>query len=133
MMEKHIPEEMMKQASDKAMEGKTPLFFSYDDTYLGMICVADTMKEDSPQAIKEMQNIKKVDLYNIDDLYLNMVIKMDKGEIYDDDLYVFEKGQEVKVCEQNMYNKLIDGLNADIDNMKSITDRLSVILNKIDL
>ena len=57
MMEKHIPGEMMKQASDKAMEGKTPLFFSYDDTYLGMICVADTMKEDSPQAIKEMQNM----------------------------------------------------------------------------
>lgn len=57
MMEKHIPEEMMKQASDKAMEGKTPLFFSYDDTYLGMICVADIMKEDSPQAIKEMQNM----------------------------------------------------------------------------
>lgn len=57
MMEKHIPEEMMKQASDKAMEGKTSLFFSYDDTYLGMICVADTMKEDSPQAIKEMQNM----------------------------------------------------------------------------
>ena len=57
MMEKHISEEMMTQASDKAMEGKTPLFFSYDDTYLGMICVADTMKEDSPQAIKEMQNM----------------------------------------------------------------------------
>ena len=57
MMEKHIPKEMMKQASDKAMRGKTPLFFSYDDTYLGMICVADTMKEDSPQAIKEMQNM----------------------------------------------------------------------------
>ena len=48
---------MMKQASDKATEGKTPLFFSYDDTYLGMICVADTMKEDSAQAIKEMQNM----------------------------------------------------------------------------
>ena len=57
MMEKYIPEEMMKQASDKATEGKTPLFFSYDDTYLGMICVADTMKEDSAQAIKEMQNM----------------------------------------------------------------------------
>ena len=57
MMEKHIPEEMMTQASDKAMEGKTPLFFSYNDTYLGMICVADTMKDDSPQAIKEMQNM----------------------------------------------------------------------------
>lgn len=57
MMEKHIPEEMKKQASDKAMRGKTPLFFSYDDTYLGMICVADTMEEDSPQAIKEMQNM----------------------------------------------------------------------------
>ena len=57
MMEQHIPENVKEQAKTMAKEGKTPLFFSYDNYYLGMICVADTMKEDSPQAIKEMQNM----------------------------------------------------------------------------
>ena len=57
MMEQHIPEDVKLQAKTMAKEGKTPLFFSYDNYYLGMICVADTMKEDSPQAIKEMQNM----------------------------------------------------------------------------
>ena len=57
MMEQHIPDEVKEQAKSMAKEGKTPLFFSYDNYYLGMICVADTMKEDSPQAIKEMQNM----------------------------------------------------------------------------
>lgn len=57
MMEQHIPDDIKKQAKTMAKEGKTPLFFSYDNYYLGMICVADTMKEDSPQAIKEMQNM----------------------------------------------------------------------------
>lgn len=57
MMENHIPDDVEIQAKNMAKEGKTPLFFSYDDYYLGMICVADTMKEDSPQAIKEMQNM----------------------------------------------------------------------------
>lgn len=57
MMEKHIPDDVEIQAKNMAKESKTPLFFSYDDYYLGMICVADTMKEDSPQAIKEMQNM----------------------------------------------------------------------------
>ncbi|MGN8657801.1 heavy metal translocating P-type ATPase [Catenibacterium mitsuokai] len=57
MMEKHIPDDVEIQAKNMAKEGNTPLFFSYDDYYLGMICVADTMKEDSPQAIKEMQNM----------------------------------------------------------------------------
>ena len=57
MMEQHITEDIKLQAKTIAKEGKTPLFFSYDNYYLGMICVADTMKEDSPQAIKEMQNM----------------------------------------------------------------------------
>ena len=57
MMEQHIPENVKEQAKTMAKEGKTPLFFSYDNYYLGMICVADTMKKDSPQAIKEMQNM----------------------------------------------------------------------------
>ena len=38
-------------------EGKTPLFFACDGELIGIIAVADTIKEDSPQAIKEMQNM----------------------------------------------------------------------------
>lgn len=57
MLKEHIPEDVMNQAKIMAKEGKTPLFFSLNDQYLGMICVADTMKEDSPQAIKELKNM----------------------------------------------------------------------------
>ena len=38
-------------------QGKTPLFFATEDGYLGMIAVADVIKEDSPQAVKELQNM----------------------------------------------------------------------------
>ncbi len=38
-------------------EGKTPLFFACDGELIGIIAIADTIKEDSPQAIKEMQNM----------------------------------------------------------------------------
>lgn len=40
-----------------AKQGKTPLFFSSQDQFCGMICVADEMKEDSPQAIAELKNM----------------------------------------------------------------------------
>lgn len=40
-----------------AKQGKTPLFFSSKDQFYGMICVADEMKEDSPQAIAELKNM----------------------------------------------------------------------------
>jgi Cu2+-exporting ATPase len=50
--------EKMKNLSEKlSLEGKTPLFFSRDGELLGIIAVADVIKEDSPQAIKEMQNM----------------------------------------------------------------------------
>ena len=44
-------------ANKLANEGKTPLFFSSDDELYGIIAVADTIKEDSAKAIKEMQNM----------------------------------------------------------------------------
>ncbi|WP_125140385.1 heavy metal translocating P-type ATPase [Clostridium transplantifaecale] len=48
----------MKTASERlAEEGKTPLFFSKDGKLIGIIAVADTVKEDSPQAVKELQNM----------------------------------------------------------------------------
>ncbi len=40
-----------------AQQGKTPLFFTKDNKLLGVIAVADTIKEDSPTAVKELQNM----------------------------------------------------------------------------
>ena len=45
------------QAERLAGEGKTPLFFSKDGKLAGIIAVADTVKEDSPKAVKELQNM----------------------------------------------------------------------------
>ena len=55
--ETSVSPELMKQAEKLAGEGKTPLLFAKGGKLLGMIAVADVIKEDSPQAIKELQNI----------------------------------------------------------------------------
>lgn len=48
----------MKQQSEQLSEqGKTPLFFAKQDKLIGMIAVADVIKEDSPQAVRELQNM----------------------------------------------------------------------------
>ena len=52
-----VPEEMQAQASVLASEGKTPLFFGGAGRLMGVIAVADTIKEDSPRAIQELQNM----------------------------------------------------------------------------
>ncbi|MDO4286543.1 MAG: heavy metal translocating P-type ATPase [Eubacteriales bacterium] len=52
-----IPLNLKKQAEKLAEEGKTPLFFSKDGALAGIIAVADVIKEDSPQAVKELQNM----------------------------------------------------------------------------
>ena len=52
-----VPEEMQAQASALASEGKTPLFFGGAGRLMGVIAVADTIKEDSPRAIQELQNM----------------------------------------------------------------------------
>ena len=49
--------DIQKKAEKLAEAGKTPLFFGNEDRLLGVIAVADVIKEDSPQAIKELQNI----------------------------------------------------------------------------
>ncbi|MBQ9967586.1 MAG: heavy metal translocating P-type ATPase [Oscillospiraceae bacterium] len=45
------------RAEHLAQQGKTPLFFSRDGVFLGIIAVADTVKEDSAQAVKELQSM----------------------------------------------------------------------------
>ncbi len=52
-----ITEEVKQKASMLAEQGKTPLFFSRNEQLIGMIAVADTIKEDSPIAVKELQNM----------------------------------------------------------------------------
>ena len=55
--ETSVSPELMKQAEKLAGEGKTPLLFAKGGKFLGMIAVADVIKEDSSQAIKELQNM----------------------------------------------------------------------------
>lgn len=52
-----VSEKMKRLADQLAEEGKTPLFFSREGELLGIIAVADVMKEESPQAIRELQNM----------------------------------------------------------------------------
>ena len=52
-----VPAEVKVKSDHLSEEGKTPLFFVRDGELCGIIAVADTIKEDSPQAIKEMQNM----------------------------------------------------------------------------
>ena len=52
-----IPSEVIETSGRLAREGKTPLFFGKDDQLLGMIAVADVIKEDSPQAVKQLQDM----------------------------------------------------------------------------
>ena len=53
----NISSAIKQQAQKLAEEGKTPLFFCSDNQFIGMIAVADIIKEDSPQAISELQNL----------------------------------------------------------------------------
>lgn len=52
-----VSETMKKQSEILAEQGKTPLFFTKDNRLIGIIAVADVIKEDSPQAVKELQNM----------------------------------------------------------------------------
>ncbi len=52
-----VPQDLQAKAEALAGQGKTPLFFSQNGALLGVIAVADVIKEDSPQAVKELQNM----------------------------------------------------------------------------
>ena len=52
-----VPAELQAEAARLAAEGKTPLFFGGAGRPMGVIAVADTLKEDSPRAIRELQNM----------------------------------------------------------------------------
>ncbi len=52
-----IPDSMKECSEKLAEDGKTPLFFAEDNRLVGIIAVADVIKEDSPKAVKELQNM----------------------------------------------------------------------------
>ena len=52
-----VPAAIRSQAERLAEQGKTPLFFSRDGALAGIIAVADVIKEDSPRAVRELQNM----------------------------------------------------------------------------
>lgn len=52
-----IPENMKEYSEKLSENGKTPLFFAEDNKLVGIIAVADVIKEDSAQAVKELQNM----------------------------------------------------------------------------
>ena len=52
-----ISNDILSKADKLSEEGKTPLFFMLDNKLLGIIAVADVIKEESPQAIKQLQNM----------------------------------------------------------------------------
>ena len=53
----NISDEMKQKAETLAEAGKTPLFFGRNGKFIGMIAVADVIKEDNPQAVRELQNM----------------------------------------------------------------------------
>ena len=52
-----VPAALLQKSEKLAMEGKTPLIFARNQKLVGIIAVADVIKEDSPQAIRELQNM----------------------------------------------------------------------------
>lgn len=52
-----VPSQLLKKSEQLAEEGKTPLFFAKDGQMAGIIAVADVIKEDSPLAVRELQNM----------------------------------------------------------------------------
>lgn len=53
----NVPAALSQKAEKLAEEGKTPLLFARNGKLVGIIAVADVIKEDSPQAVKELQNM----------------------------------------------------------------------------
>lgn len=52
-----VSNDMLSKAEKLANDGKTPILFTQSDKLIGIIAVADVIKEDSPRAVKELQNM----------------------------------------------------------------------------
>ena len=109
-----VPDEMARQAEALAEAGKTPLFFSENGVFAGIIAVADVIKEDSPRAVKEMQNMGlQVVMLTGDNPRTARAIGQQAGV---DRVYagVLPEGKESVIRELKQYGKVAmvgDGIN----------------------
>ena len=109
-----VPDEMARQAEALAEAGKTPLFFSENGVFAGIIAVADVIKEESPRAVKEMQNMGlQVVMLTGDNPRTARAIGQQAGV---DRVYagVLPEGKESVIRELKQYGKVAmvgDGIN----------------------
>lgn len=81
----------------------------------------------------EIKDIKKTDLFDINDLYINTIGRMDSNNLTADDMYIFETGQSIKIKEQKVYNSIIDTLNDNVSKFNTINSMFTALLIKLDL
>lgn len=109
-----LPAEIKKKAEELASAGKTPLFFALNNKLLGFLAVADVMKKDSPQAIKELQNMGiRVIMLTGDNKRTAAAIGTQAGV---DEVIagVLPEGKEQVICELKKQGKVAmvgDGIN----------------------
>ena len=109
-----VPGNLVTAYETLAEDGKTPLFFTKDGDFLGIIAVADTIKEDSPQAIKELKEmgIRVVMLTGDNETTANAI----KNQVGVDEVYanVTPAQKEEVIKELKKYGKVLmvgDGIN----------------------
>ena len=78
-----VSDDMRAKAVEFSKEGKTPLFFAADDRLCGIIAVADTIKEDSPEAVRQLKNmgIRVVMLTGDNEQTANAIGKQDRKSV----------------------------------------------------
>lgn len=109
-----ISNDILSKADKLSEEGKTPLFFMLDNKLLGIIAVADVIKEESPKAIKQLQNmgIKVVMLTGDNERTANAVGKL--AGVDEVIAGVMPDGKEKVVAELKKQGKVLmvgDGIN----------------------
>ncbi len=110
----NIGDDMSNKADSLSKDGKTPLFFLKNDNLLGIIAVADVIKEDSPQAIKELQGmgIKVVMLTGDNEITANAIGKQAGVDMVI--AGVLPDGKESVIKELKKHGKVLmvgDGIN----------------------
>ena len=109
-----IPSDLLNIANSLASQGKTPLYFAENDKLLGIIAVADTVKQDSSQAIEQMKNmgIKVVMLTGDNERTANAIGKIaGVDEVYAD-TKPQDKGNIIKNLQQKGKVTMVgDGIN----------------------
>ncbi len=109
-----VSETILDQSTALAQEGKTPLFFMKDGNLLGVIAVADVIKEDSAQAVQEMKNMGiQVVMITGDNLHTAKAIAK-KANIDHVIAGVLPDGKEEQIRKLQQYGKVAmvgDGIN----------------------